>query len=404
MSAPVRHLKLKRAVRKMLGNDVVDKFKPKPQNECPLPGGRSFDMRNPRHYYFPLDDPKWVPAADAEYVVDDDAVLAFEVNGKAYAIPWDVLACHHVVNLVLDDHPYLVTLCDACVGGGLFDASIDGERWKFRMQGMYNATPYVVDDHTGSLWTMVQMRPLHGPAMEIGPLHRLPLVHVTWLEWKRLRPDTVVANHPGEPEDGHGWDHRWPGHSVVPRFAKESRTTPIDRRLEPLDLVLGVEVDGEPRAYPLDVLQAHGGVVHDDLGGQPIVLVSMPGSYLAIALGRRLDDQVLDFDCDGGLDAVTAAFDADDDDIPHLVDTATGSRWDLLGACVDGPLAGRTLPNLWSGIQKWFNWSNLNPGGDVWHAEEMSTVRRPREQRHPVDLPGGGAREHGDHAHDVWEH
>jgi hypothetical protein len=345
--------------RRMHGPDIVTM-------DCPLPGGRAYKRINGKAPYYtdPLEEPTWVTPDAATYLVEDDAILGFEINGRAHAVSWDVLAAHHVANLEIGGHPYLVTLCDACVGGGLYDAMVDGQRLEFRMEGVYDATPYVQDKQTGSLWTMVTMKPLHGEAVERGPLTRLPLVHVTWAEWKALHPDTLVVHDPGEPEHGHGGDHRWPGHSTMPGFA-ETRKNPVDPRLDPLALILGAEVDGVARAYQLDALHAAGGILNDTLNGRPIVAVALPGTYLCVAFHRDVDGQLLELAWDGGVEAATRAVDAGSEP-PLLVDDATGSRWDLFGTAVSGPLAGAHLPYVWGGIQKWFNWSNLQPGAELW--------------------------------------
>jgi hypothetical protein len=205
---------------------------------------------------------------------------------------------------------------------------------------------------------MVTMRPLHGSALRHGPLRRFPMVHATWAEWVHFHPDTLVVDEPGEPDDGHGADVRWPGHDVVPDFNAD-RLTPVDDRLSPIDVVLGIEVEGAARTYPLDVLHPHGGIANDVVAGQPVVAVGVPGTYLAVAFHREVAGRTLTFAWERG--AVTA-----DDHDPRMVDQETGSLWDLFGNAVDGPLKGEHLPFAWGGLQKWFNWSNLSPGSTIW--------------------------------------
>jgi hypothetical protein len=324
---------------------------------CALPGGTPTRLASGQipHYCLPLDDPHWRTAATANDIAPDASVLGFEIDGRAHAVPWDVMAAHHVVNLVVGGQNLVLTLCDACVGGGLFDADVDGARLRFRVDGTFDGTPYVIDTPTGSFWTMVTMRPLAGPAMSSGPLRRRPVVHATWAEWRRLRPDSLVIDSPGEPPDGHGASHRWPGHAHLPNFA-EGAVVNDDARLDPLDLVLGVEVGASARAYPLDALAEAGGVVNDELGGEPIVAIALRGTYTALAFRRELDGRTLTFEWA-------------DESSGLLGDVETGSRWDLFGRALEGELAESQLRFAWSGIQKWFNWSNLAPGAPIWSPE-----------------------------------
>lgn len=44
-----------------------------------------------------------------------------------------------------------------------------------------------------------------------------------------------------------------------------------DRLLKPTDIVIGVTVDGEAKAYPIRILNWHE-VVNDDIGGRPVLV------------------------------------------------------------------------------------------------------------------------------------
>jgi len=47
-------------------------------------------------------------------------------------------------------------------------------------------------------------------------------------------------------------------------------------------------------------------------------------------------------------------------------DAETGSRWNLLGAAIDGPLAGRELGIVVHQNEFWFAWSAFNEGAPVY--------------------------------------
>lgn len=57
--------------------------------------------RRPR--FEPLDDPKFVPAARADFLQDGDRVLGVSGNGVAKAYPIAVVFWHHVVHDQLGD-------------------------------------------------------------------------------------------------------------------------------------------------------------------------------------------------------------------------------------------------------------------------------------------------------------
>ena len=64
--------------------------------------------------------------------------------------------------------------------------------------------------------------------------------------------------------------------------------------LDPDEPVIAVEIDGEARAYPLQILIWHE-IANDSLGGTPIAVTFCPLCNSAIVFDRRLDGEVLDF-------------------------------------------------------------------------------------------------------------
>ena len=53
---------------------------------------------------------------------------------------------------------------------------------------------------------------------------------------------------------------------------------------------------------------------------------------------------------------LTFSFDGDD-----IVDSETGSEWNILGQAVSGPLAGKELERIISADHFWFAWSAFKP-------------------------------------------
>jgi Protein of unknown function (DUF3179) len=348
-------------------------------SDCPLPGAEIYVGPFTPDWCLPLDEPTWVKPDQATLMRDDDAVLGFEAVGQTWAIPWWVMKNHHIANLTLEREPFLVTLCEYCAGGGVFDPVLDGERFRFRVYGDYGGVPLMVDDVTGSLWWMVNTQPLQGPALELGRLPKRPIVHTTWDEWRAMFPETWIAHGEGEPRDGHGSKHLRPDHQDRELGVKKGISD--DSGIDPLDLVVGVEIGASSRAYALSDVHAAGGIVEDVLASRPIVVVARPGSWAAVAFERELHGRRLELE-----------WDASDPFRAHLVDAPTGSRFDLWGMCVEGPLEGSRLTYVVSALKKWKSWRMTNPNSEVWRfrtssgaAESDHPPSRPRPSS-PVDL------------------
>jgi hypothetical protein len=60
--------------------------------------------------FIALDDPRMVPASEADWIDDDDIVLGFvHSSGEAHAVPTAQMTFHHVANITVAGTPYLVT-------------------------------------------------------------------------------------------------------------------------------------------------------------------------------------------------------------------------------------------------------------------------------------------------------
>jgi hypothetical protein len=317
--------------------------------QCSLPGADIKWGETLPDWCEPLDSPVWVEPGSADLMLEDDPVVGFEAGGRMWAIPWWVMKNHHVANLTLEGKPVLVTLCEVCVAGGVFDPVIDDRRFHFRCTGWYREAPLMMDDATGSYWSLPNGVPFEGPAASIGRLPMRPIVHATWQQWSGTYPETLVVHGEGEPRDGHGSIAPSPDHQ---HFAGQGTADP---RLPASDLVVGLERAGRRRAYPLAAVHAAGGVIDDVLGGTPIVVTAMPGSWVTVSFERELE----------GI-SVSLRWEDVAAQSPHLVDESSGSRFDLWGRCVGGPLEGLTLAYIPSALRKWLAWVVESPDYDLW--------------------------------------
>jgi hypothetical protein len=268
---------------------------------------------------------------------DDDTVLGIEIDGDVRAYPWWIIDEYHVANDVVGGRPVIVSLCEACSSATAFHGLVAGRRLTFRFSHVFNGTPAMSDNETGSVWSTFLDRCVQGP-LEGQTLQMLPLVQTEWGSWKELHPETLVL--PGDigSRTGHGSDHTI-GSAEVPTFF--GRTVDNwDDRIPHNTLVLGVLSGRARRVYPLEVLTQRGGVLNDELGGEPIVLLS-DGRYAALAFKRSVDGRVLTFRADGGT----------------ALDHETGSRWGYDGKAVAGPLIGRSLSYVRCHVSEWYVWA-----------------------------------------------
>ena len=128
-----------------------------------------------------------------------------------------------------------------------------------------------------------------------------------------------------------------------------------DNRIGMKEQVNGIEVGGQAKTYPLTASQAEK-LIHDDLGGTPILIAADDKADFIQVFDRTLDDgAVLTFKDSGTADQFT--------------DNETDSTWSITGACVDGAHQGKQLTHIphYNKIF-WYVWSDFNPGTEIYGA------------------------------------
>jgi hypothetical protein len=119
-----------------------------------------------------------------------------------------------------------------------------------------------------------------------------------------------------------------------------------DRLLEPNDLVIGVERDGDARAYPVKLLSYHE-VVNDLVGGEPLAITWCPLCASGVVYDRRVGAKTLELGVSGLLYRANLV----------LFDRQTGSLWSqLLGGAVTGKMRGSKLREVPFVQQTWETW------------------------------------------------
>ena len=128
-----------------------------------------------------------------------------------------------------------------------------------------------------------------------------------------------------------------------------------DRYLGNLEPVISFEINGDVRAYPLQILTWHE-IVNDVVGGVPVAVTFCPLCNSAIVFDRTLDGVVHRFGTSGKLRHSDLV----------MWDRETESWWQqLTGEAIVGELAGKKLTFLAGPIVSWEDFKDANPGGKV---------------------------------------
>lgn len=128
-------------------------------------------------------------------------------------------------------------------------------------------------------------------------------------------------------------------------------------RLRDDEIVIGVAVGGEARAYPVNQMwRPENEVLNDTLGGTPIATTWCPVAHSAVVYERRLDGAK-----PGGAPLELGAVGLEKG-VFILYDSATRSWWSqVAGRGVRGPMEGRALARRPSTLTTWGAWRRLHP-------------------------------------------
>jgi hypothetical protein len=235
---------------------------------------------------------------------------------------------------------------------GLFFFDADGgyvsafaKDYGYEFHGWRNGV-MVVRGKDGTLWSALSGRAIDGPKKG-QRLQRIPSALMTWAHWLTLHPESTAY----DLFDG----KKYPTTNLPKEISREARSSmaKTDARLAVTTEVLGVEVDGAQKAFPLDTNKQR--ACHVDIVGQTAVAVFWYApTRTAVAWKARLRDRALTF----------YASESSPESAPFK-DKETGTRWTLAGRAVDGPLRGQELE--WTDcIQcRWYAWSAEFPATEL---------------------------------------
>ena len=331
-----------------------------------VPAGEIVPAGAPRDGIAAIDEPRFVAAADARHIADDDPVVAVELEGEAKAYPLAIMTRHEVVNDVVGGVAVAVTYCPLCNSAVAFRRELDGRTLDFGATGNLRFSDLLMwDRQTESWWQQVGGEAIAGE-LAGKRLEVVPAAIVAWGEFRRAHPQgKALLADPGSGVDYNaaryaGYDGEWGYPHMLGRAP--------DLRLPSMERALGLAVNGQAVAYPFSRLAAER-VVNDRVGDMDVVVFYEPtalspfegadgGERRAVGAATAYRASV------GGMALTFALRDG------RVVDTQTWSEWSALGRATAGRLAGEDLPLLAHGTYFWFAWAAFYPGTEVWGAQD----------------------------------
>lgn len=333
-----------------------------------VPPGQIVSGGPPKDGIPSIDDPKFQSPEEADaWLEGSDPVMVLEVGGEVKAYPLRILVKHEIANDRVGGQPVAVTYCPLCNTSIVFERRLPGgEVTEFGTTGRLRHSDLVMyDRRTGTWWQQATGEAIVGRHAGVT-LDFLSSNTLSWRRAKELHPGVRVLSR----DTGYGRDYSrspYPGYDdpdgrPIGRFVSK----PGDDRLRPMERVVAVDRDGG-WAAPYGRLEDRR-VVNETVAGGPLVVFWAPGASSPldeprVSRGRDVGQTAV---FDRRLDGRTLTFRREGD---AWVDEQTGSRWNLAGRAVTGPLAGEELDAVVHDTPFWFAWVGFRPETEVWSPE-----------------------------------
>ena len=155
----------------------------------------------------------------------------------------------------------------------MYVPQLNGQRLVFHNSGkLYKSAMVPYDVQTGSLWSQLLQRAITGPLAGTR-LDILPVDHTTWKDWKRRHPQTLVlSNNTGFTRD-YGLDpYRDYFENGEPVFRRPPKGFKSKANLRAMERVLGVQIDGQFKAYSFSFLKRQASPIADEVSQRQVLI------------------------------------------------------------------------------------------------------------------------------------
>ncbi|MDB4898883.1 MAG: hypothetical protein JWN53_691 [Gemmatimonadetes bacterium] len=196
----------------------------------------------------------------------DRLVVGVHLNGESRAYPLQYIGYHHHLTDTVGGQRVLVSYCTVCRTGRVFTPTVAGVGERFRLVGMDRFNAMLEDETTRSWWRQANGEAIAG-SLKGTKLPELPRLQVTLKEWIALHPRTLIMQADPAFTGEYSKDY------AFERGTSRKALTGTDTlSWGEKSWVVGLTVKGRSKAYDWNRLRRER-IIHDEVGGTPIVLV-----------------------------------------------------------------------------------------------------------------------------------
>lgn len=260
-------------------------------------------------------------------LTDSSLVVTVSHNGEAKAYPIRFIQYHHQVRDTVGGKPVMVTYCNVCRTGRVFEPTVNGKPESFRLVGMDHFNAMFEDESTGSWWRQANGEAITGslkgtllPEMESNQLN-LRMFFAIYPDGKVMQLEQRFKN----------------SYDTLGRYEKGKGRSNLTRTdslsWKDKSWVVGVDINKEAKAYDwIDLKKVR--VINDKVGDTSLV-IALASDDQSFVVFERNENFILRND--------------------SLI--GASNRYDLAGRSLDGT----RLQTIKAYQEFWHSWNTFHP-------------------------------------------
>jgi hypothetical protein len=229
-----------------------------------------------------------------------------------------------------------------------------GRELHFYLAGINNQNFLMRDRETGSWWQQVTGRAITGE-LAGNTLELMPNDELTFALWKSEASHDYGHGLVLAPVAGHEKDYDKTWEEEVAKYPVP--LTFPGQGLKDRDIVLGIVMSGQARAFPLSKVLGES-LIEDRIAGIPVALVTGSDGESVRVFRSQLNGLYIELYRDARSDGQNPEW--------RLLDSQ-GNTWNFAGCATSGPATGQCLGKINFLKDYWFDWKNYNPQTTVYN-------------------------------------
>lgn len=225
-------------------------------------------------------------ALEAGDVALDTRMLTFEHEGKLYTFPMTLVLSHNVIQGdTPTGEPWVMTFCNACNTGMVFNSTMEGRNFNFHRRGAYEGLLLLWDEETHSYWQHITGQCLYGKSegkklQEIATTRQMSTAEALIYPMPAVLIDSALT--PGQKKlSGAMETMRAHPERVEDRIF--STVEAEDKRRPRFELGLGVWKDEVSRFFPLILLHSTDNAYVTEFEGRQMLIYQTPDAIAPVA-------------------------------------------------------------------------------------------------------------------------